>query len=288
MLGEDFVGVTDKIQAVVDAEIKSNGVDQTVYEYKVSAALLADWWGRIYNVPSGISIFGLQIWTHGVTNQNAMNDTGAAKRKTLDGGAWGLDWGLYTIQTPEATDAYIAEHNAIHMRELKMETGASARVSAEAIKSGLRFKTTFTAAFIDQIKAAAGDDELVVGTIIAPRDYVTAAGTFTMEALDAKYGEGKGYVKVVADLENAYNIAANGDVTIAGSITNIKDKNIKRDFDAIAFVQYGDTVLYSAKHVVRNVYEIVEAAATDTASYTPEELELIKAQLARYNEILAG
>ena len=53
-------------------------------------------------------------------------------------------------------------------------------------------------------------------------------------------------------------------------------------------LQYGDTVLYSAKHVVRNVYEIVAAAATDTANYTAEELEIIKAQLARYDEILAG
>jgi hypothetical protein len=274
---------------VVDAAIKSNGVNQTVYEYKVSAALIAEYWGKMYNVPSGITIFGINIWTHGVTKQSCMNDSGMAKRKTVaQVNSWGNDWGLYTIQTPEATDAYLAAHKAAHQKKLNMVNGASARVSSEAIKSGLRFKSTFTAAYIADITAAAGGQEITVGTLIAPADYVAAAGAFTMEALDAKYGEGKGYVKVVADLENAFAVDGSGNVTIAGSITNIKDKNIDRDFAAVAFVQYGDTVLYAKNRVIRNAYEIVKAAATDTASYTAEELEIIKAQLARYDEILAG
>ncbi len=293
---------------VVDAANKSNGVDQTVYEYKISAALLAEYWGKMYNVPSGITIFGINIWTHGVTIQSCMNDSGMKERKTVaQVNSWGNDWGLYTIQTPEATDAHLAAHKAAHQKKLNMVNGASARISASPVSSGLRFKSTFTADYIADITSAAAGQQITVGTLIAPADYVAAAGAFTMEALDAKYGAGNGYVKVVADLENAYSVDGSGNVTIAGSITNIRDCNIQRDFVALAFVQYGDTVLYAKNRVVRNIYEIIDAAVKDTktaadttngyvnevepgvfSQYSANDYAKLNTQLATYDAKISG
>jgi hypothetical protein len=180
---------------------------------------------------------------------------------------------LYTIAIPETVDSYKAEHMLRHFyNDVKFTTAetASVRITSSKLNSGLRFKSTFDAEFIQNVNAAAGSLQVTYGTLIAPTDYVTSVSEFTKEALDAKYGAGKGYIDVVADINNPYEIDGSGNVTIAGSITNIKDGNLDRNFSAIAYVKYGDTIIYSGTYATRNISYIADLAVNDTKAQAEE------------------
>lgn len=266
---------------IVEAKAKMNG-GVAVYEYKISLANLAEYWENMYPVSDGYTYFGLQFWSAGNDGKWGGNDdqygfrnsTSVATLKSLDVAAWGLEWMLYTISIPETIDDYKPEHMLKHFYndvDFKTADAGSARITASMVNSGLRFKTTFDAQFIADLKAVAGED-FVVGTLIAPADYVANAGVFTKAALEAKYGN-KGYIDVVADIDTPYATDADGNVTIAGSITNIKEGNLARDFSAVAYVQFGDTIIYSTSVATRNISEIADAAVKDVKTEATEGYE---------------
>ena len=135
---------------------------------------------------------------------------------------------------------------------------ASARISTQ--NSGLRFKTVYSDAYLDKMKAYAAEKgvEMKVGTLIAPNDYVERSGAFTHKALGAG-----NYVQVFGDVEKAY-AKGSGTTTIAGSIVNIKEKNLNRDFAGIGFIQIGDEYFYASTYAVRNIAFVANAALNDT------------------------
>ena len=148
--------------------------------------------------------------------------------------------------------------------------GASARV-ASADDSGLRFK-----AEIDRVQynALAAENDVVVGMIIVPADYVTAAGGYTHEALIEEYTE-DGIIDV------SYTEEEIGDYEVyAASIVNIKDANYTRDFVGIAYVKVGETYSYAAydeENHSRSVFEVASKAYNDRneegeSKYTADQL----------------
>jgi hypothetical protein len=133
---------------------------------------------------------------------------------------------------------------------------ASARISNSA--AGLRFKSVYTNEYLAYMAeyAKAQGETMEIGTLIAPADYIK--GEFTHAAL------GKGnYVEVMADLNTPFS-NANGVTTIAGSLVNIKEANLDRDFAGIGFIKIGNEYFYTDNYTVKNVSAIASAALADT------------------------
>ena len=135
---------------------------------------------------------------------------------------------------------------------------ASVRISVE--NKGLRFKTVYTNAYLEEMAAYAATkgETMQVGTLIAPYDFVTSAYAFTHAAL----GEGN-YIEVFGDLANPYASTQNTKV-IAGSIVNIKDANLDRDFAGIGFIKIGNEYFYANTYSVKDVSSVAKAALNDT------------------------
>ena len=100
---------------------------------------------------------------------------------------------------------------------LKLTTNRVASIRF-AYPTGIRFQTTVTGLY-DTLVRYYGNDNVKLGTIIAPYDYVNDAGIFTMEALNA--------------LEGVNNTNENGEKA---------DNFLKSDFNG---VWYGDRTVYS-------------------------------------------
>ena len=146
--------------------------------------------------------------------------------------------------------------------DMKTKDAASVRLSNAYEASGLRFKTSFDADFLANLKAYAEANSLTFefGTIIAPNNYVETAGEFTIEALDKlDLGDKAAYVKVAANYDNPFT-EKNGVKTYAGSLANIKTTNLDRDFAGIGYVQVGDMVIYSSDYTVRSVAQVAQSA----------------------------
>ncbi len=126
----------------------------------------------------------------------------------------------------------------------EMLTGASVRC---ADPTGLRFETVINA---DQYELwLAEADSVRVGTLIAPSVYVTAAGAFTKDALDAYKTANNlasaAYIDVVYDAEWRAG-STESEYVFAGSIVNILPANYSLDFAAVGYIAVteGDTTTY--------------------------------------------
>ena len=156
--------------------------------------------------------------------------------------------------------------DVIHMTDFETKNGGSVRGADNYNTTGLRFKTLYLESYIESMKALATlrGETLEIGTVIAPLDYVESVDEFTMEALHAKYGD-NGYLNVEATVDSPFEEAgANGIVTYAGSIVNIKEANRDRDFAGIGYIKIGDDIYYSDFYCVRNASDVAKAATEDT------------------------
>ena len=143
----------------------------------------------------------------------------------------------------------------------------SIRISTE--NAGLRFKSVYTNGYLAYMAAyaEAKGETMEIGTLIAPKEYVDAAGAFTHAALAAKYATNP-YLEVKADLADPYS-NANGVTTIAGSIVKIKTANLTKDFAGIGYIKIGNEYFYTDTYTVRNVSAVATAALADaSANYT--------------------
>ncbi len=79
--------------------------------------------------------------------------------------------------------------------------------------------------------------EVKYGTIIAPADFLVEGEDFTKAVLDAKGTDG--YVEVLGIPREEYNFDGLKDkyIGIAGSLTNIKEENLDRDFIGRGFIE---------------------------------------------------
>lgn len=143
-----------------------------------------------------------------------------------------------------------------------MVTSDSGSIRYEPDRIGLRFKTTISKAYIEELEAA-GYTNIQVGTLIAPTDTIGAGKTLTKLTHD--YGTaGENMLDIPANLANPYREDANS-ITFTGAIVGINPGNIGRDFSAVGYVSYetdGGTTVYVYSDFVaeRNVSEIASAA----------------------------
>ena len=140
-----------------------------------------------------------------------------------------------------------AENAGLATLDIKMMDGASIRVGTVA---GIRYSTLINKAELNTL--IAGGETVEIGTIIAPTQYVTDAGAFTMEALEAlkanKGIENDTYVKVLATVGTPFKTVTVGGTkyyVYAGSLENIKDANQTLAFSGIGYVKIGEDIKYA-------------------------------------------
>ena len=98
-----------------------------------------------------------------------------------------------------------------------------------------------------------------IGTLIAPADFITN-GEFTHAALGAG-----NYVEVAA-VQDAPFSNVGGVTTFAGSLVNIKESNLDRDFAGRGFIKIGNEYFYSDTYAVKSVSYVASAALLDTVT----------------------
>ena len=141
-------------------------------------------------------------------------------------------------------------------------TGASVRLSNP---TGIRFSSEFRKTMIDSLRATYGEENVNLGMIIAPTDYLTDTGVeFEMEALDAcdELPEIR-YVKVDAKTiheDGAY-------YTINCALANVQEGNYNRRFSARAFIEVNGEVYkyadFNLENNSRSIAEVSRAAYGD-------------------------
>jgi hypothetical protein len=117
--------------------------------------------------------------------------------------------------------------------------------------------------------------EVTYGILIAPADFVAAAGSFTLEGL-AAYAAKKGvapetvYANVVAKNSLSFNDDA---VCFNAALIEIKTGNYSRKFAAVAYAAVNGEYYYSAYDSAENARSISDVAAAALAdTKTAEEL----------------
>lgn len=175
---------------------------------------------------------------------------------------WSADGALYA----PGAEYSLSEAATFEPMFLEIETlsGAAVRTLDPA---GLRFTTNVSEPDYQALTGAA--KALVLGTLIAPTDYIS--GDFTMEAFDKA---GKEYLDIPCKLFWEVNESTR---TYTGVISNIMERNYNRAFSAVAYVKVtytdGSTLThygnYTAADNSRTVYSVACNAMADTnASYT--------------------
>ncbi len=147
-------------------------------------------------------------------------------------------------------------------------TGASIRFGETDATSGIRFTSHLSESIITLAKATLNEGKTVsYGTLIAPADYVAAAGAFTREALDAKFGSVngiKGGKSIYADVP-AVNSLRDNDFdgvyeSFSAALLNIKAENISRPFAAVAYVVIDGITYYSSYNTADRARSIRQIA----------------------------
>ena len=171
------------------------------------------------------------------------------------------DWNTITIGS-ENDKLLNATRNYIYGSETF--NSASVRISSD--HPGLRFKTAIEQDVLDELTAQYGKENIRIGTIIIPADMVTELDMVTVAALEAA---GINFVRVWADIDQPFT--TNGTTNIyAGSLTNIKEANLDRNFIGIGYIEItksnGDVIhYYSSTTATRNVSYIASRAIGDTS-----------------------
>lgn len=148
-----------------------------------------------------------------------------------------------------------------------MDEGASIRVSAE--NGGLRFTSYVSEEEYNALIAKYGN-ELVVGTLIAPKDIVEGKGVLALD--NSALTENKDYLNITGKFfkeEKAANLYSFNAV-----ISNLKETNYARSFIARSYIKVGDEIAYAAEFNEdgRSAF-YVASVATAKGSVTDEQVE---------------
>ena len=184
------------------------------------------------------------------------------------------------------------------IKNVMMLPGASVRFNEP---TGIRFVARFSKDYIDGL----GDELERLGVIIAPETYVTAAGEFTAEALDALSSTIGKTTYVAIDntgdgfrFSNASTAETDGFYTFNAVLGNIRENNHEIQFSAISFVELTDgTIVYSdydptynrrnISAVSRSAYDDVVILDTKSGipgySYFVEEVEVDNVTKYKYS-----
>ena len=141
---------------------------------------------------------------------------------------------------------------------------ASIRLSSLE-ESGIRFQTEISKAWVDELVEKHGAEDVKVGTIIVPSDYVEGIANITKEELDA---EGIIYAEVPATVGSPFDVTEDAYV-YAGSLVKIKLGNLQREFKAIGYLEIDDDdmdvneIFYSDSVAQRSVNRVATVALSD-------------------------
>ena len=149
---------------------------------------------------------------------------------------------------------------------LTTETKSSVRLATAA---GLRFATRVDTSVLDRLYTYLdkGDlEDVTLGTLIAPADYVN--GELTVSAMEQA---GKRYLCVDSTRDKYFEFDLDADtVHFVGSIVNLYENNIDRDFSARGYARVTlksgqELLLYSSVAHSADVKDIATRVAADTA-----------------------
>lgn len=167
-----------------------------------------------------------------------------------------------------------------------MQTGASVRLQTPA---GLRFQATVNTdgLYWERMSMYA---EVGYGMLISPAVFVSGAGAFTREALDA-YAKKLGYTEdqstyVAVDNTDKWFTGTEG--CIAGTLANIQTNHYTAKFSGLAYLDLtvnGQTVrtLYAGAEQSRSVKEVATSALNDLL-YKAADGKLYRADGSEYTE----
>ena len=237
-----------------------------------------------------------------------------------------LDTDRFTyISADEKGDDYnyhlsplVVDNQGGHMENVTIDQPYGVALRLTYGSTGLRFNSTIKTALYDEL-AAREDVTFTLGTIIAPTDYVEAAGEFTVSALEAlqeKYSLSDAYLNVVFDPEeNSWLDQYYSDNTVhyfSGAISGIKTENYNRLFSGVGYVTiecegvshtfFGDYVESARSRAATYVAKRVNEDRSDTkvneyqfitpegnySPYSQQNLNSIADYVAAYDETLVG
>ena len=156
--------------------------------------------------------------------------------------------------------------------KVKFEAGAAVRMDEP---TGLRFTGAVQKSFVDGLKTQYGADNVEIGMLITPTDYLTNNGlNFTKADLDACTAiTGVKYLEI-----DAQTILEDGnDYVVNCAIVNILEGNYDRAFSAILYVKVNDgtntTYTYSTYTEANNSRSVAEVAEAAYYDYKDAEAE---------------
>ncbi len=181
--------------------------------------------------------------------------------------------GIRTTGISEIADTLVLDAYSLGV---DMAYGASIRFDNP---TGMRFITMIDKTAYDALVAKYGVENITVGTIIAPADYVKEAGEFSVEAL-SKLNHSTNYLDVVAKESNT-KFTTDDSYAFAGSIAKIKTNNYDEDFCGIGYISINtgtETItVYATTYVQRNVREIARLAYNDPdGGYDTDEMGILE------------
>lgn len=159
----------------------------------------------------------------------------------------------------------ISENTTLTTDAISTMQGATIRLNKV---NGIRFHTTVD---IEKLTSLVGENDYELGTLIAPKD--TAGDYLTVE---------DDHVKVAYNMTN--DLWAGNQ--IVGSLVNIKDKNIARDFVARAYVLVDGVYYYSETQSVRSLAYVADAFMNDTERFETVDADtkaLVEAWASKLN-----
>jgi hypothetical protein len=163
---------------------------------------------------------------------------------------------------------------------IETQNGASVRISSA--HTGLRFKTVIENNFLNKLSNAYPTATISVGTLIAPADILGA------NKLTHAFGTvNKDYIDVVATYDKPF--ASNAETkTYAGSLTNIQEKNLDRDFVGVGYIKVSvpgsePIYYYSDAVCVRNVSVVAAKALADVQGTQGSEYKYLVNSSDAYN-----
>ena len=171
----------------------------------------------------------------------------------------------FNTNTAKADGEAITEFSAV--------TGASVRVSD---RSGIRFTVNVPTSVYDSVvSGGAYVNDSQIGMIIVPYAYVTDYNAYKASNPTSDYGYYEYFKNVKGKMINlSYTpeqVAANpvsGGYQIKGSLVDIKEANLERDFVGIGYVRTSGRYTYTAiteDDNARNITEIATKAIEDNS-----------------------
>ncbi|MBR1867306.1 MAG: hypothetical protein IJ800_01855, partial [Clostridia bacterium] len=184
---------------------------------------------------------------------------------------------LVGVTATASADEEVTPVEATELTTFNMDHGASVR---KVGMNGLRFSAKMSSAEYLGLVEQYGAENLSFGILIFPYDYLSEYDetSFTWGA-DA---DEKTYIgdKEIIDLRSPI-MGDDGDyMTIAGSIINIKDKNLNRSFNGRAYVRYVEEgvakyVFASLDENTRTMLYVAQKALKEDADLTDDDKDAI-------------